>query len=222
MKNVLVIAPHPDDETLGCGGTLLKHRAQGDKIHLIIVTGMQESNGFSSERILARQNEIAEVANRYGLEEVHQLDFPTAALDCMPLGQIIGRMGDIVNTILPSCMYLPFPGDVHSDHKIVFDAGVACAKWFRYPSVKRLLAYETVSETDFAMDPTVPGFRPNVFVDIGDFLEQKIGIMKTYEGELGRFPFPRSEQSVRSLAALRGVASGFTAAEAFILLRELI
>jgi len=108
---------------------------------------------------------------------------------------------------------------VHTDHRAVFDAAAACTKWFRYPSVKRVLAYETLSETDFGLG-TELGFRPNVFVDISPFLERKLQAMDIYASEIAPFPFPRSQDALRALARVHGTSSGYHAAEAFQLLRE--
>jgi LmbE family N-acetylglucosaminyl deacetylase len=220
MKKILVIAPHPDDETLGCGGTLLKHKAQGDELHWMIVTCMSEKAGFAAERVQERDEEILQVGSLYGFETLHKLNFPTAQLDALPIGDIVQRMGRVMQAVEPDVVYLPYRGDVHTDHKIVFDAAVSCTKWFRYPSVKRVLAYETLSETDFGINPDSNGFRPNVFVDISEFLKQKLEIMRVFKSELGEFPFPRSEQAIRALAALRGASAGCEAAEAFMLLKE--
>jgi hypothetical protein len=104
----------------------------------------------------------------------------------------------------------------------VFDALASCLKWFRCAFVKRILAYEVLSETDFGLDPGSKGFCPNVFVGIGRYLDKKINILKIYSSEMGEHPFPRCEEAVRALASVRGVSSGNSAAEAFILLREII
>ena len=108
---------------------------------------------------------------------------------------------------------------MHTDHRLVFDAVASCTKWFRYPSVKRVLAYETLSETDFGLG-TSQSFRPNVFVNIEPYLDDKIRAMDIYASEIGEFPFPRSHEAIQALAILRGAASGFKTAEAFELLRE--
>ena len=102
---------------------------------------------------------------------------------------------------------------------MVFDAAVACTKWFRYPFVRRVLAYETPSETGFGLDSRST-FHPDFFVEISDFLERKLEVMAVYGSELGVFPFPRSVEAVRALATWRGASSGFAAAEAFQLLLE--
>ncbi len=132
------------------------------------------------------------------------------------------KISSILLEVNPNIVYLPYRRDVHTDHRIIFDAASSSLKWFRCPSIKRVLAYETLSETDMALNPDGNPFHPNVFVDISGFLEKKIEIMKIYHVELGAFPFPRSEEAIRGLAALRGAASGLKAAEAFMLLREMI
>lgn len=221
-KKVIVIAPHPDDETLGCGGTILRHAAEGDKVSWVIMTGMHTENGFSQERVLQRDKEIETVAAKYEFISVHKLGFPTATLDQIPLADLVGALSKVLTTESPEYVYVPFPGDVHTDHRVVFDVAMACTKWFRYPSVRRILAYETISETDFGINPVLDSFKPNVFVDISRFLETKLKIMKLYDGEMGVFPFPRSEESLRALASVRGSMAGCMSAEAFMLLKELL
>ena len=135
---------------------------------------------------------------------------------------MIARLSDIFTEVKPNFVYVPYPGDIHSDHKAVFDASVACTKWFRHPYVQRVLVYETMSETDFTINPDTNGFRPNVFVNIQSYLDKKMDIMNIYRSEVGEHPFPRSEKAIRSLAYLRGAASGYEAAEAFMLLKERI
>lgn len=221
-RNIIAcIAPHPDDETLGCGGTLLKHLAAGDEVHWIIVTGISTAIGFAAERVESRRLEIEAVARAYGFASVHALDFPTMRLDSLPMLDLVGAIGDRVRALGAEVLYVPYRNDVHSDHAAVFDAAVACAKTFRYPSVRTVLAYETLSETEFGLKPEDGGFRPNVFVDIAGYLEQKIDIMGLYAGEMAPFPFPRSDVTLRAQAQLRGSQAGTTAAEAFMLLKEI-
>ena len=220
MSTVLVIAPHPDDETLGCGGTLLRHVDQGDNVHWLIVTHISDGVGASAERIAARDHEISEVASRYGMTTTKNLAFPTTRLDTVPIGDLVAGIGEVVREVTPDIVYLPYRNDIHTDHAVVFDAAAACTKWFRYPSVKRVLVYETLSETDFVIDPDVRKFTPTIFVNISGFLDDKIDIMNIYDSEVGTHPFPRSETSMRALATLRGAAAGVDAAEGFMLLRE--
>ena len=222
MKRHLVIAPHPDDETLGCGGTLLRARSKGDDIFWLIMTCISEAQGFSPERVSSRAAEIERVSTAYGFAETICLDFPTTTLDAIPMAEIVGAISEAVVRIKPTDIYLPYRRDAHTDHAAVFDASMSVSKWFRYGSVERVYVYETQSETDFDLSPDSGGFRPNVFVDISDEIDRKIEIAAIFESEFAEHPFPRSFEGIRALALLRGAASGFLAAEAFMLLRQRI
>ena len=220
MQKVLVIAVHPDDETLGCGGTLLKHKAQGDEIHWMIVTEMTTDCGFSPEAIARREREIETVAQMYGFASVHYLKFPTTRLDEIPLSQLVTAMSKVFQSIQPDQVYLPFQHDVHSDHQHAFSAAYSCTKVFRYPSVRKVMMIETLSETDFAQSSS-GGFVPNLFIDITPQFDRKMQILRVFESELRPHPFPRSEEAVKALALLRGAASGCRYAEAFVTLKEI-
>ena len=218
MKTI-VIAPHPDDEVLGVGGTLLRRKSEGAKVAWLVVTGISIESGWSEEKVKARANEIKCVSEFFDFDEVFTLNFPTTQLDRIPMSDLVARISAVFKSFTPEEVFVPHPSDVHTDHRKVFNAAASCTKWFRYPSVKRALAYETLSETDFGLGAD-QGFRPNVFVDIEPFLDDKLRAMNIYESELGVFPFPRSHEAIRALSTLRGAASGFKAAEAFELLRE--
>ena len=215
----IVIAPHPDDETLGVGGTLLRRKSEGASIAWVIVTTMSAESGWSIEQIDKRADEIQRITQLYDFDEVYRLNFPTAQLDMIPMSDLVSAMSDAFKAFQPEEVFMPHPADVHTDHRFVFDAVSACVKWFRFPSVKRVLAYETLSETDFSLG-TDQAFRPNVFVDIENFLSEKLRAIDIYASEVSEFPFPRSHEAIQSLAKLRGAASGFKSAEAFELLRE--
>lgn len=219
MRRIIVVTPHPDDETLGCGGTILKHIDAGDEVFWLIVTLMDEER-FSAARIQERLSEIECVSGIYGFVKTIQLPYETARLDQVPMGNLVQSIGDVFEDIHPTIVYAPYRHDVHSDHKIVFDATMACSKWFRYPSIEKVFIYETLSETDFVMNPDAIGFRPTVFNNISDYIDMKIEIMRNYTSELAPHPFPRSEKSIRALATLRGAAAGVEAAEAFMLVKE--
>ena len=220
MKKISVITPHPDDETLGCGGTILKHCADGDSINWFIMTGMTEKHGFNPQAIKQRQEEIESVARMYGFSTVHNLNLPTTRLDEIPSGDIINAISKVLLEVKPQIIYLPNRSDTHSDHRITFHAAWSCCKTFRFPFIRRVLMYEIPSETDFA--PALPetAFFPNIFSDISQHLEKKIEIMRVYKGEMKEHPFPRSEQNIRSLATVRGATANVEYAEAFMLLRE--
>jgi LmbE family N-acetylglucosaminyl deacetylase len=221
-QKILVIAPHPDDETLGCGGTLLKHSAQGDEIHWLIVTGMLAENGYSEESIIQREQEINEVSAKYPFKTTTVLHFPAASLDQISTSILVLTLSKAIQKLQPEVVYVPFRNDAHSDHQITFDAISASCKSFRTPFIKKILAYETLSETDFNLKPGMVNFTPNVWVNISTFLEEKLEILGVYNSELQAFPFPRSEEAVIAQAKLRGVQANCKAAEAFWLLKEII
>lgn len=222
MSNVLVVAPHPDDETLGCGGTLMNHISRGDTINWLIMTSNEKSESYSEKEKQNQEMTIKKVRDVYSFEEVHQCPFKTSYLDIVPKVEMINEMSEFINKIKPEILYLPFSNDAHSDHGEVFRASIAFTKSFRYPFIKKVRVYETLSETDFNVDPLKLSFKPNLFVDISKHLEKKIEIMRLYDDEISDHPFPRSEESIKSLAILRGSIAGCQYAESFISLKEVL
>ena len=183
---------------------------------------MYEESGFSEEQISKRKEEIDKVKSLYNFNSVHQLGFPPAALETISKGSLIGAISAVVTDIQPDEVFTVYRNDAHSDHEIVYDAVMSATKSFRYPFIKRVLAYETISETDFGMKPEDGGFRPNVFINIENYLDKKLDILEVFESEIGEFPFPRSRKALESLAYVRGAQSNTNAAEAFVLIKEII
>lgn len=225
-KQILVIAVHPDDETLGASGTILRHIAQGDNVHCIFCTDILETEGFLQEIVFIREQEIAQVCDAYGFTSVHRLGLKTMRVDEYTKSELVGNFSKIFKEIQPNIIYLPFCDDVHSDHRCIFEAAYSCTKSFRYPSIERILMMETLSETEFAPSISHKGFIPNVFVDITEFIEKKCQIMQIYKSEIAPPPFPRSIENIKALALYRGSTMGGvnspTYAEAFMLLKEKI
>ena len=221
MNKVLVLAVHPDDETLGCGGTLLKHKALGEEIYWLIITAMTTDDGFETSQIKRRNKEIRTITAMYDFDGVEQLGFPTRKLDQIPFQHLVEKISGSVQIIRPNIVYLPFKGDVHSDHRIAFEAAYSCMKNFRAPFIKKMLMMETVSETEFAPAVYASAFVPNYFVDISAYIERKIKIILKYSGETGKFPSPRSPENIKALAMFRGATAGCKFAESFMLLKEI-
>ncbi len=219
MKKVIVISAHPDDEVLGVGGTLIKHRNKGDKLYWIVTTNISENKGFSKEQVALRQQEIKQVEKKLGIKETFLLNYPTMELTMSSLVSMVPRISKIFNTVCPNVVYCLNRSDAHSDHRITFDAVMACTKSFRYPFIEKVLMYECILETEFA--PALPEkiFLPNYFVDISDSFQEKLEIMKIYNSELGEHPFPRSLKNIEALAIFRGASVGVEYAEAFQLLK---
>jgi len=221
MNKVLVVAVHPDDETLGCGGTLLKHKDNGDEIHWLIATDIRESEGYDNQTVKTREDEIIKVERLFDFNSVNRLGLPTTKIDEYSMGELISKISSVFNKVKPNIIYLPFKGDVHSDHKYIFDAAYSCSKSFRYPFIKKIYMMEVLSETEFSVSTKEDSFIPNVFVDISNYMDRKIETMKIYESEMDIHPFPRSERNIRALATYRGAASNCNYAESFMLLKEI-
>ena len=218
---ILVISPHPDDETLGCGGTILKHKDIGDKIYWLIVTNIDVKDEWNKDTVKERQKEIKRVAEMYSFEKIFKLDYPAAKLDVIPIQKIIESISKVIFEIKPEIIYLPNRSDVHTDHQITFKTAYSCTKNFRYPFIRKILMYETLSETEFA--PALPEntFIPNVFVDITKYFGKKLEIFKIYKSEVMKEPLPRSLGSIKALARFRGSQIGVEYAEAFMLVGEI-
>jgi LmbE family N-acetylglucosaminyl deacetylase len=218
---VLVVGTHPDDETLGCGGTLLKLAASGAELHWVLATAAHKPE-YSAKEIARQAEQIEAVRAAYGFVSLRWLRFPTTRLDTLPLNEVIGALRDGVLAIRPEIVFVPHPGDVHSDHRIISNACTAVLKSFHQQSlgVRRILACEVLSETESGTTVSDLPFAPNVFVDITETIEQKLGIVRLYRTEIQDDPLPRTPSTVTALARVRGAAIGVEYAEAFTLLRE--
>jgi LmbE family N-acetylglucosaminyl deacetylase len=219
--NVLAISVHPDDETLGCGGTLLRHRAEGDSIDWVIVT-QAHSPRWSQEIIARKANEVSAVGSRYSMRSVHKLGLKTTQLDITPLGEVIDGLRKVIEQVRPAVVYLPHYGDVHTDHHVVFLATFSVLKAFymRAFGVRRVLTYETLSSTEAAPPQAFRAFVPNVYMEMTPYVERKIEIMGLYASESQADPLPRGPAAIRALARFRGATVGVEYAEAFMLVRE--
>lgn len=219
MKNIVIISAHPDDEALGVGGTLLKHKAAGDNIFWIIATNISEKDGFDKERVSSRQKEIELVVDKLGIKQYYKLDYPTMQLSSSSLIKLVPDISEIFMETKPEVVYTLNRSDAHSDHRVLSDAVMACTKSFRYPFIKKVLMYECISETEFA--PSLPEkvFMPNYFVDVTNYMNGKLDLLKIYDSEMGEHPFPRSERNVKALATFRGASVGVEYAEAFQLVK---
>ena len=210
---VLVVSPHPDDETLGMGGTLLRLKKEGYQLAWLNITMASEEYGYSKDFVTNRQVQMNRVLKAYGFSEFYNMELEPAGLDKISLQVFISKISRIFLKYKPQIIFVPYAYDVHSDHRIVSDVVYSCTKAFRYPFIKAVIEMEILSETDYANPEK--GFIPNLFVDIEDYMERKIEIMQIYESEINEVPFPRSIENIRSLATYRGCSSGYRYAEAF-------
>jgi LmbE family N-acetylglucosaminyl deacetylase len=223
MNKVIVIAPHADDEILGCGGTIAKHIDELDDVFVIIATNASigAPELFSRNSVNETRLEAINAHKFLGIKETFFLEFPAPALNAFPEFKISLALGEIFQKIQPTHLYLPHPGDLHQDHKAIYRAGIVAARPLGDMILRNIYIYETLSETEWAPMNEV-GFRPNCFVDISRFFDKKIGAMNWYKSQLKDFPHSRSIKTIEALATLRGSTVGINRAEAFYIEREII
>ena len=217
MKKLLVVATHPDDETLGAGGYMLRAKSEGNEVHVLNITDMTLEYGYREERIKERAEEIQAMVEDYNLDGYYNLKLKPANLDTYASSELIDKISKVFKEVEPNVIILPYNKDVHSDHRVIFDVCYSCTKSFRYPFIKKVLMMETPSETDFAFFEE--SFKPNYFVDISSYIDIKVEIAKIFKSEIQEHPFPRSEKNIRAYGTIRGAVAGVEAAEAFILVK---
>jgi LmbE family N-acetylglucosaminyl deacetylase len=217
---ILVIAPHPDDEVLGVGGTMARHTRQRDEVYLCVVTKAY-SPDWSEEFLKNRPKEIKRANKILGVRHTYFLNFPTVKLDTVPQKELNEAISKVVNKVRPDIVYIPHRGDTNKDHRLVFESAMVALRPKPRISVRKILSYETLSETEWAAPPPEEAFFPNVYVDIYDTLKIKLKAMAAYKSELKDYPHPRSLKSIKALAIKRGTEAGLKAAESFMLVREI-
>ncbi|MCK5099419.1 MAG: PIG-L family deacetylase [Desulfobacteraceae bacterium] len=250
MTDVMVVAVHPDDETLGCGGTLLRHKEQGANIHLLLITAMyhNDKNGktctkgsdgkdhdlpgyynftnrhisFSKQEVKIKAEEISSVIKAYAFTTVSELRIPTTTVFLQDESIMVEKIAAVFSKVCPDILYIPFLEDAHGDHRAIFPILNSCMKTFRYPFIEKVYMMETISETEYASPLAGNSFIPNHFVCIDKWIDQKISIMETYKKEIQDSPFPRSKKMIRAQSRYRGAMAYCEHAEAFMLFKEII
>ncbi len=217
---VLIFAPHPDDEIIGVGGTIAKRVQSGDEVYVCVVTKGQAPM-FSEEFVEQGRRECRQADACLGVKETFFLNFPAVMLETVPRFELNGRICEVVREIKPDEVYIPHRGDMQLDHQLVVDATMVAVRprGAYYP--KRVYAYETLSETGWNIPNTVNEFIPTVYEDISDTLKAKLEAMSIFQSQLSSFPAARSIGAIEALAKYRGATVNKSAAEAFLLIREI-
>lgn len=217
---VLVIAPHPDDEILGVGGTIAKRVMNGDDVYVCVVTKAGEPL-FREELVEQGRKECREADKYLGVKETFFLNFPAVRLEEVPRYKLNDGLMQAVQKVKPDEVYIPHRGDMQLDHKMIVDAVMVALRPKYDHVVKRIYAYETLSETGWDIPNTVNEFIPTVYEDISDTLEKKLAAMNIFQSQLADFPSARSLGAIEALAKYRGATVNVMAAEAFTLIREI-
>lgn len=218
-ETILVVAPHADDEVLGCGGAIARHVDCGDSVHILVVT-IGADDVFSRDYMNRIHQEMSEAHRLLGVEQTKLLNFPAPRLDTVSVSVLADAIRGVLTEIAPSVVYIPHYGDLHGDHLQVYRASLVATRPLNRNSPRRILAYETLSETDWASPSGDNAFVPTVFIDITRQLSKKLAAMSCYQSQLKPPPYSRSLRSIEALAHYRGGTVGLDAAEAFILIRE--
>lgn len=224
MSDILVIAAHPDDETLGAGGLLHKYRKQKISVSCMTLTdgvGARKEPDIKGARH-ERESAFTQVAQKLSFQNTYQESFPDNAMDSVPFLDIAKTVEKIVAKEQPKTILTNFEGDLNIDHRLTFQAVLTACRPGCFASVQEIISFEVPSSTECAIGiQSVPSFQPNYFVDIEHELEEKIETMKLYDAELRSYPHPRSPEALRARAHYWGSCSGLLAAESFVLVRKL-
>lgn len=224
--NSLVIAAHPDDEVLGCGGTIARLTNEMKNVYVAILGEGITSRYSQHEQadvstLETLRNSSKRVSELLGVKELFLYDLPDNRFDTIPLLDIVKIIEALIDKVKPSTIYTHHSGDLNIDHSIIHRATLTATRPIAVHSVKQVYAYEVPSSTEWAFGQFTMGFKANVFVDISVTLEKKIEAMEIYESEARTFPHPRSPEALRALAKRWGATAGLEAAEAFELIREI-
>jgi LmbE family N-acetylglucosaminyl deacetylase len=217
-KKILVIAAHPDDEVLGCGGTLLKHATNNDKILLLFATDGESSRRSGSKKILYRKKQASKVARIINAQTPVFLNFPDNQLDKINILKIAKIFANIVHRFKPDIIYTHHYNDLNIDHRLTFEATMIACRPLVESSVTEIYCFEILSSTGWRGISNL-AFKPNVYVDIKDYIRKKIDLMKIYEKEIRPSPHPRSVESINARAISRGSEVSLSYAESFELIR---
>ena len=217
-KRVLVVAPHPDDETLGVGGTIAKMADQGHEVMVLIVSGHLPPL-FSREAYETTVTEAKEACKILGVISSQFMEVPATMIGDHPVHEINGKIVGVVNDFSPHIVFSPYP-DRHIDHRIIFDSVmVATRPVGKGKDIEMVAAYETLSETHWNAAHIEPNFTPNWNVDITRQISKKLDALKCYKSQISMFPGPRSIEAVEALAKFRGTQAGFAYGEGFHIIR---
>jgi len=221
---VLVLAAHPDDETLGCGGTIIKHKSKGDIVKVVIVTDGYMKNYDDEIYRKTKREHAQESCNILGIDEIDFLGYEGARLDLVSKSKLNGHISDIVAKYEPDIVYTHHWGDLNTDHHSVFEAAmVACRPHhLNQKKVQKVLTYEVLSSSEWSGQVGENFFTPTFYnVLTKEIVDKKIEAFKCYETEQCIYPHPRSVESVENLAKHRGFNINTQYAEAFAIVREI-
>jgi len=218
-KRAVVIAPHPDDETLGAGGTIARLVENGTDVSILVVSGhlppLYDQSSFE-----VTKKEAEQAFKVLGVKHFEFLNIPATMVNQVPVAELNGHISQFILAVRPNWVLLPFP-DRHIDHRIIFDSAVVACRPIGIEPPQVVLAYETLSETHWNVAGVEATFAPEFFVDISRQMKKKTEALAKYESQISQAP-SRSIDAVNALARFRGSQNGCSNAEAFKVVRIVI
>jgi N-acetylglucosamine malate deacetylase 1 len=221
-ETVLVVAAHPDDEALGCGGTIARHIAAGDAVHVLFVADGVRGRGEGRDAIAQRRANCHHALALLGVKEPSFLDLVDQKLDATPLYDVTTAIENATRDLRPDVVYTHHAGDLNADHRVVSQAVLTAFRPLPGAAGRCIYGFEVASSTEWAFGSTGEDFRPARFVDISATFDAKMAALRAYDGEMRNFPHARSYKAVEALAVWRGATVGVPYAEAFTVFREVI
>ena len=219
-KKILVIAAHPDDEILGCGGTILKLK-KNNRFKIIFLTNGVSARSINQNKISIRKKECEKLFKYLKIEKPTFFDFPDNQLDGVPLLKIVKKIEKVIKSFNPEIVFTHYENCLNIDHQITYKATITACRPIRNIPVKKILSFEVLSSTEWGVFKKKT-FQPNYYFQIDKEFKNKIKAMKFYKSELKKYPHSRSLKAIEALAKFRGISSGFKYAEGFVLVRELV
>ena len=214
--NILVVAAHPDDEVIGCGGTIARHSFEGDRVDILIMSeGARSRVAADDAEVKALADSANKAATILKAKPPKILGFPDNRLDSVDLLDIVRSVEGYIKKTSPDVVYTHHGGDLNIDHRLVHSSVMTACRPLPSSSVKKVLSFETASSTEWSSASIGVPFKPNHHVNIKDFLDLKMSALECYVTENREYPHARSREAIRSLACLRGCQAGVEAAESF-------
>ena len=218
-KNILVVVAHPDDEIIGCGGTLARHYQNGDKITIIYMTDGVSSRGNCKKEKAARKSMAEQVGEKLGATQYY-FDYPDNQMDQTPLLKVVQSIESISHKLTVDIVYTHHGADLNIDHRIVHQAVMTAYRPIPGKNIPNIYTFEVNSSSEWNTPNSSNCFMANYFVNISDQITEKIALLSCYQKEMPLYPHSRSIETIEALAKVRGSSVGVAFAEAFMLIRQ--
>lgn len=222
---VLIVAAHPDDEALGCGGATGRHVLEGDEVYCLIlgegIASRYDKKDVPEKELKQLKSQAKRAAKILGIKKLVFKDFPDSRFDIIPLLDIVKAIEQVKKEFEPDIVYTHHQGDLNIDHRLTFSAVLTACRPLKNETVRTIYSFEVPSSTEWSSPDAPNYFIPNVFIDISKTIDRKVKALKAYRSEVREFPHPRSPQAVLAIATRWGSLAGCRAAEAFRLVRTI-